>query len=122
MAPSPWTPAQDLRLEHIPGGAAHPHALCWRPLWALRGCSQSLALGALCWALDLYVHRRIRGLRGGRGWGQLRAAEGEPGRTARQAAGPQPKQAGEEMVAEAQKGEGSGTERGGQETGRQGHE
>lgn len=52
------------------------------------------------------------GLRGGRGWGQLRAAEGEPGRTARQAAGLQPRQAGE--VAETREGE--GTVHGGQET------
>lgn len=32
VAPSPWMPAHGLRVEHVPGEAAHPHALRLGPL------------------------------------------------------------------------------------------
>lgn len=86
------------------------------PLGVLRRCGLSSAPGALCQAIDLGVHRRIRGLAqgGGRRWGQLRAAEGEPGRRARQG-GWAVAQAGWRLW-QRRHGRGRKTEPGGQET------
>lgn len=119
MALSPGTPAQASAWSTYLVGRPTPMPSTGGSSVGADGCGRSLAPGALCWMPNLCVHRRIRGLaRGGdRGRGQLRAAEGEPGRTARQAAGLQPRQAGE--VAATQ--EGAGTRPGGRDRERWGH-